>query len=125
VNGRRDHPRLGISLRATLALPDGTTAEGLTQNLSCDGFQLAAGRAVVDALFPQGRQPGPRERREVQVALHDVSTLGAEVRCAGVFARRMSQSAWHVGFQFVDLQPGTSLWIEARIASALRRAGTP
>jgi len=121
VNGRRDHPRLGITLAATLSLPDGVTVAGRTQNLSATGFQLEVGPEVVRALFPQTRQPGPRERCEAQVSLRDPGNEPApvEVRCAGVFARRMSQSAWRVGFEFVDPPAPASRWIDGHIARVL------
>ncbi len=125
VRSRRDHPRLEIDLHATLSLPDGVTVDGRTQNLSAAGFQLAVGPEVVRALFPHTRQPGPRERCEARVSLRGPGA-GAdpvEVRCAGVFARRTSQAAWHVGFEFIDPPPPALLWIEGHIDSALRGAG--
>ena len=80
---------------------------------------------VVRALFPHTRQPGPRERCEARVSLHGPGAGAApvEVRCAGVFARRTSQAAWHVGFEFIDPPPPALLWIEGHIDSALRGAG--
>ena len=126
MTGRRDHPRLNISLSARLELPDGSTLEGRTKNLSCAGFQLMSGPDAVACLFPVTRQPGPRERREAEVLLggggEDALPVPVRARCAAVFARRKAESAWQLGFEFLDPEPKLLEWLQARIASALRRA---
>lgn len=127
MTGRRDHPRLSVSLSARLGLPDGSTLEGRTENLSCAGFQLMSGPSAVACLFPVTRQPGPRERRQADVLLgggaEDALPIPVNAQCAAVFARRTAESAWQIGFEFLDPEPQLLDWLQARIASALRRAG--
>jgi hypothetical protein len=119
MSGRRDYPRLGVALHARLLLPDGRVDEGVTQNLSRAGFQLVVGPATLECLFPHTRQPGPRERERAVVRLSAPEDDGdaVELDCAGVFARRMAQSEWHAGFEFVELHESQQGWIDARLAS--------
>jgi hypothetical protein len=121
MSGRRDYPRLGVALHARLLLPGGGIDEGVTQNLSRAGFQLAVGPATVGCLFPHTHQPGPRERERAVVRLGTSADESdtVELSCAGVFARRMAQSEWHAGFEFVDLDESQQRWIDDRLASAL------
>jgi hypothetical protein len=125
LSGARHHPRVALALRAALALPDGSTFEARTDNVSCAGFQVRAPREAVACLFPDGHQPTPRSRQEARVVLRaDADTaqpVVIRVRCAAVVARRVAETEFQVGFQFLDLAPQDLRWLEARIASGLRK----
>ena len=124
VRGRRDHPRLFLALPARVTLPYGRVLEGSTENLSCAGFQITGGPGEVACLFPITRQPGPRERQEAEVVLGGGGALPVPMgaRCAAVFARRTAEAAWQLGFEFLDPEPALMEWLQARIASELRRS---
>ena len=78
-------------------------------------------------MFPVTRQPGPRERRHAEVLLggsdEDALPVPMRAECAAVFARRTAESAWQIGFEFLEPEPRLMDWLQARIASALRRTG--
>jgi hypothetical protein len=125
MSARRNHPRLDIEVAVRLTVAEGLVLEGVTDNLSCAGFQLRGTRGHVVGLFPATLQPGPRERQHVDVTLraHPAPARLPTVhsRCAAVFARRTSETEYQIGFEFVDPAPAVQDWVEARIASALRR----
>lgn len=129
MSGGREHPRLAVAVRVRIALPDGEMVEGQTENLSCAGFQVRGGPGAVAALFPDGLQPVPRDRREAAAVLgsdEQGTSPTASVRCAAVFARRTAESEFQIGFQFLELAPEALSWVQARIATGLRQgAGAP
>ena len=55
----------------------------------------------------------------------DALPVPLRAECAAVFARRSAESVWHIGFEFLEPDPQLTEWLQARIASALRRAGGP
>ena len=123
MSGGREHPRLAVAVAVRITLPDGEILHGRTENLSCAGFQLRGGAPAVAALFADSRQPVPRQRRDAAAVLSidDAGqVLTASVRCSAVFARRVAENEFQLGFQFLDLTPEALSWIEARIATGLR-----
>lgn len=123
MSGGREHPRLAVAVPVRITLPDGEILHGLTENLSCSGFQLRGGPPVVAALFAESLQPVPRQRRDAAAVLgiDDAGqALSASVRCSAVFARRVAENEFQMGFQFLDVTPEALSWIQARIATGLR-----
>jgi len=106
-------------------MPDGSSFSGCTDNVSCAGFQIRAPAEAVSCLFPGSYQPGPRQRKDVQVALRADAEgrqpVAIQTRCAAVVGRRVAESVFHIGFQFLDLTDVELGWLEARIATGLRR----
>ena len=125
MSGGRQYPRVFLALHAELWLPDGSSFSGCTDNVSCAGFQIRAPAEAVSCLFPDSYQPAPRHRKHVQVALcgdaEGRQPVAVETRCAAVVGRRVAESVFHIGFQFLDLTADQLVWLEARIASGLRR----
>lgn len=111
-------------MRVRIALPDGESLQGQTENLSCAGFQMRGGPRAVAALFADTLQPVPRQRRDATAVLSTDDTgqaLAASVRCSAVFARRVAESEFQIGFQFLDLTNEALSWVQARIATGLRQ----
>jgi hypothetical protein len=131
MSGAREHPRLAVAVQVRVELPGGGMLEGLTQNLSCAGFQMRGDQVAAAALFPGGLQPTPRDRREALAVLSAESAdsearpMSVNVRCTAVFARRVAESQFQMGFQFQDMSPDVLAWVEARIATGLRHARRP
>lgn len=123
MSGGREHPRLAVAVPVRITLPDGEILHGRTENLSCAGFQLRGGPPAVAALFADSLQPVPRQRRDAAAELSvdaAAQALSASVRCSAVFARRVAENEFQIGFQFLDLTPEALNWIESRIATGLR-----
>lgn len=127
MSGGREHPRLAVAVRVSVTLPDGGILHGVTENLSCAGFQLRGGPPAVAALFADTLQPVPRQRREARAVLgSEAPAVSVSVRCAAVFARRVAQNEFQIGFQFLDLSAQAMNWVQARIATGLRHgSGVP
>lgn len=127
VSGLRTYPRVPLNLVATLVLPNGKEIVAPTKNVSCAGFQASVGPDTVECLFPQAHQPPPRLRTVAAVTLcgmpGDSSPGSVQVRCAAVVARRVAESEFHVGFQFLDLPAEGLQWLEAHMERALREEG--
>jgi hypothetical protein len=124
VSGGREHPRLAVAVLVRIDLPGGETLHGHTENLSCAGFQIRGGPQEVAALFAGSLQPVPRQRCEAAAELSTddaTRSLSASVRCAAVFARRVAENQFQMGFQFLSLSPEALSWIQARIATGLRQ----
>lgn len=129
MSGGREHPRLAVAVPVRVTLPDGEILHGVTENLSCAGFQLRGGPPAVAALFGDTLQPVPRQRREAHAVLGSempAPAVSVSVRCAAVFARRVAQNEFQIGFQFLDLPAEAMNWVQARIATGLRHgSGVP
>lgn len=120
----REHPRLAVAVRVRIALPGGETLQGRTENLSCAGFQMRGGPNAVATLFADTLQPVPRQRRDAAAVLStddEEQALSASVRCSAVFARRVAENEFQIGFQFQELTPEALNWVQARIATGLRQ----
>ncbi|RMF18844.1 MAG: PilZ domain-containing protein [Gammaproteobacteria bacterium] len=119
----RHHLRIEAAFPATLMTEDGQACECEIVNLSRTGIMVACDRATLETLMPS------KQRESLFAPLNPVTvdacfelTLSTTGRtqlncgCHIIHTRRLARDVFHVGLEFVRLEPRDRLRIEQFIA---------